>query len=265
MIFKPTFTFNCFTFHSVGNLKFWNYIKIQNPKDTKLKNSPRRRTVFSDPFHSSRSSPMDDESGSDPGSYSIPPASVHLASFVSPVRPPSIRRLSTQFTRRCQPLQSSWRLAYLSLQGLLVNSDEASSARSIGGGLSREESLAWELFTPYQRFLIVAVIGVAAAESKKNCVIRQLQNSVDLRVRISSLYILLRISEIFVMIRSFWQFIWLKKFAILSDWLIKALWLVDDFVQLCFNFRYFILNSIHYFCVDLSRSWRFSVIISQFI
>ncbi|WZZ81753.1 hypothetical protein YC2023_102325 [Brassica napus] len=60
--------------------------------------------------------------------------------------------------------------------------DEASSARSIGGGgLSREEALAWELFTPYQRFLIVAIIGVAAAESKKNGVIAQLQNSVDLR------------------------------------------------------------------------------------
>ncbi|KAG5403127.1 hypothetical protein IGI04_009246 [Brassica rapa subsp. trilocularis] len=76
-------------------------------------------------------------------------------------------------------------LPYLSLQGLL---DEASSARSIGGGggLSRDETLAWELFTPYQRFLIVAVIGVAAAESKKNDVIAQLQNSVDLRDQLLS-------------------------------------------------------------------------------
>ncbi|KAL1199111.1 hypothetical protein V5N11_014610 [Cardamine amara subsp. amara] len=129
---------------------------------------------------------MDDEPGSDPGFYPTPPASVHLAPFFSPVPHPSTRRLSTQFTRRCQPLQSSRRLAYISLQGLLVNSDEASSARSIGGGLSREESLAWELFTPYQRFLIVAVIGVAAAESKKNRVIRQLQNSVDLRDQVLS-------------------------------------------------------------------------------
>lgn len=53
--------------------------------------------------------------------------------------------------------------------------------------MSKDEALAWELFTPYQRFLIVAVIGVAAAESKKNGVIRQLQKSVDLRVRIDSL------------------------------------------------------------------------------
>ncbi|CAH8270916.1 unnamed protein product [Arabidopsis lyrata] len=125
-----------------------------------------------------------DEPGSDPdpGSYPIPPASVHLAPFFSSLVPP----LSAHFTRRCQPLQSSRPLAYISLQGLLVNFDEASSARSIGGGLSREEALAWELFTPYQRFLIVAVIGVAAAESKKNGLIRQLQKSVDLRDQVLS-------------------------------------------------------------------------------
>ncbi|XP_010453345.1 PREDICTED: uncharacterized protein LOC104735281 [Camelina sativa] len=127
-----------------------------------------------------------DEPGSnlDPGSYPIPPASVHLSPFSSSLVPPP---LSTHFTRRrCQPLQSSRRLAYISLQGLLVNSEEASSARSIGGGLSRDETLAWELFTPYQRFLIVAVIGVAASESKKNGLIRQLQKSVDLRDQVLS-------------------------------------------------------------------------------
>lgn len=131
-----------------------------------------------------------EETGLDPGSYPIPPASVHLAPF-SLVPPPSARLLSSHFTRRAQqPVQSSRRLAYIPLQGLLVNSDEASSARSIGGGLSREETLAWELFTPYQRFLIVAVIGAAAAESKKNGVIRQLQKSVDLRVRLLLFYLL---------------------------------------------------------------------------
>ncbi|KAF3518571.1 hypothetical protein DY000_02062225 [Brassica cretica] len=128
-----------------------------------------------------------DESDSDPGSYPIPPASVHLSSLTPP---PSARLLlSRHVTRRTRPLQSSPPLAYLSLQGLL---GEASSARSIGGGgLSREEALAWELFTPYQRFLIVAVIGVAAAESKKNGVIAQLQNSVDLRPRMADEVILL--------------------------------------------------------------------------
>nr|VDC86091.1 unnamed protein product [Brassica oleracea] len=126
-----------------------------------------------------------DESDSDPGSYPIPPASVHLASFSSLTPPPPARLLlSRHVTRRTRPLQSSPPLAYLSLQGLL---DEASSARSIGGGgLSREEALAWELFTPYQRFLIVAIIGVAAAESKKSGVIAQLQNSVDLRDQLLS-------------------------------------------------------------------------------
>ncbi|CAA7039874.1 unnamed protein product [Microthlaspi erraticum] len=127
-----------------------------------------------------------EETDLDPGSYPISPASVHLAPF-SLVPPPSARLLSSHFTRRAQnPVQSSRRLAHISLQGLLVNCDEASSARSIGGGLSREETLAWELFTPYQRFLIVAVIGAAAAESKKNGVIRQLQKSVDLRDQLLS-------------------------------------------------------------------------------
>ncbi|KAL0843012.1 hypothetical protein Bca101_016257 [Brassica carinata] len=118
-----------------------------------------------------------DEPDSDPGSYPIPPASVHLAPFSS-LTP---RLLSRHVTRRTQPLQSSPPLPYLSLQGLL---DEASSARSIG--LSGEEALAWELFTPYQRLLIVAVIGVAAAESKKNGVIRKIQRSVDLRDQVLS-------------------------------------------------------------------------------
>ncbi|KAF8046333.1 hypothetical protein N665_3836s0002, partial [Sinapis alba] len=122
-----------------------------------------------------------EETGSDPGSYPMPPASVHLTPFSSLAPPPSARlHLSTHFTPRCtQPLQSSLRLAYISL-------DEASSARSIGGGLSRDETLAWELFTPYQRLMLVAVIGVAAAESKKNGVIRQLQKSVDLRDQVLS-------------------------------------------------------------------------------
>ncbi|KFK25530.1 hypothetical protein AALP_AA8G127100 [Arabis alpina] len=123
-----------------------------------------------------------EEPDSNPGSYPIPPASVHLSPFFSP---PSSHRLFTHH-RRIQPVRSSRPLAYISLHGLLVNSNETTSARSIGGGLSREETLAWELFTPYQRLLIVAVIGVAAAESKKNCVIRNLQKSVDLRDQLLS-------------------------------------------------------------------------------
>ncbi|CAH8303556.1 unnamed protein product [Eruca vesicaria subsp. sativa] len=125
-----------------------------------------------------------DEPDSDLGSYPIPPASVHLAHFSSLTPPPSTRLLlSSHVTRRTHRLQSSLPLPYLSLQGLL---GEAISARSIGGRMSREEAPAWELFTPYQRFLIVAIIGVAAAESKKNCVIQNLQKSVDFRDQVLS-------------------------------------------------------------------------------
>ncbi|KAH0895746.1 hypothetical protein HID58_045314 [Brassica napus] len=113
-----------------------------------------------------------EEPGSDPGSYPIPPASVHLSPFSSLAPPPPSARL--HFTRRrTQPLQSSPR--YSSLKSLL--DDPSGSALSIG----RDETLAWELFTPHQRLMLVAVIGAAAADSKKNGLIRQLQKSIDLR------------------------------------------------------------------------------------
>lgn len=70
-----------------------------------------------------------------------------------------------------------------------MNAEEATSARAIGGGggcgggfLGREEAAAWELFSPVQRVLLVAVIGVAVAESRKNRLIAQLRSSVELRV-----------------------------------------------------------------------------------
>ncbi|CAN7037667.1 hypothetical protein BRARA_B00463 [Brassica rapa] len=112
-----------------------------------------------------------EEPGSDPGSYPIPPASVHLSPFSSLAPPPSARLHFAR--RRTQPLQSSPR--YTSLKSLL--DDPTSSARSIG----RDEALAWELFTLHQRVMLVAVIGAAAAESKKNGVIRQLRKSIDLK------------------------------------------------------------------------------------
>ncbi|XP_010527661.1 PREDICTED: uncharacterized protein LOC104804971 isoform X2 [Tarenaya hassleriana] len=128
----------------------------------------------------------DSESESDPFPFPLP-SSVNLAPF-SPVPPPSARRLSSHFTRPHRPVESAHRrkLAYISLHGVLVNADEASSSRSIGGGLSSEVAVAWELFTPIQRFLIVAVVGVAVAESKKNRAIRKLQKSVDLRDQLLS-------------------------------------------------------------------------------
>ncbi|KAI5335902.1 hypothetical protein L3X38_026036 [Prunus dulcis] len=72
--------------------------------------------------------------------------------------------------------------ARVSLDGQLVNADEASSARAIKGGLNPEQAVAWELFSPIQRFLFVAMISVAVAESKKNSRIMKLTKSVELRV-----------------------------------------------------------------------------------
>lgn len=113
----------------------------------------------------------------------LPPAVVTLAPF-SYIPSPSRRRLSSlNFTQSSRPVPPPPKnVAWLSLQGRLVNAEEASSARAIGGGLSREEAVAWELFSPIQRFLLVAVIGVAVAESKKNQLIWQLTKSVELRV-----------------------------------------------------------------------------------
>ncbi|WCJ36942.1 hypothetical protein M5689_018110 [Euphorbia peplus] len=110
------------------------------------------------------------------------PSTVCLSPF-SPA--PSSRRLSSHFAPN-HAVPSARRLAWVSLQGRMVNAEEASSGRGIGGRLSREETLAWELFTPSQRFLIVAVIGVAVAESKKNQLILQLKKSVNLRDEVLS-------------------------------------------------------------------------------
>ncbi|XP_015571372.1 uncharacterized protein LOC8274407 isoform X2 [Ricinus communis] len=118
--------------------------------------------------------------GFSPGT--APPSVVTLSPF-SPIPVPSSRRLSSHFIPS-RPVPSARRLAWVSLRGRLVNAEEASSAKAIG--LSREETVAWELFSPIQRFLIVAVIGVAVAESKKNLLISQLKKSVDLRDQVLS-------------------------------------------------------------------------------
>lgn len=63
-----------------------------------------------------------------------------------------------------------------------MGAEEASSATTIGGGLSPGEAVAWELFSPMHRILVVAVVAVAAANSKKNRQIFRLRKSVELRV-----------------------------------------------------------------------------------
>ncbi|KAJ6340965.1 hypothetical protein OIU78_009194 [Salix suchowensis] len=122
--------------------------------------------------------------GSTPGSAQVRPSSsfVTLSPFPS-IPSPSSRRLSNHFTPT-RPVTSARRLAWVSLRGRLVNAEEASSANAIG--LRREEAVAWELFSPAQRFLIVAVIGVAVSESKKNGIINQLMESVELRDQVLS-------------------------------------------------------------------------------
>jgi hypothetical protein len=102
------------------------------------------------------------------------------------IPPVNRRRLSTStvFVKPSRPISSEKPMAWINLQGRLVNADQASSARTIGGGLTDELAFAWNLFPPIHRFLIVAVIGAAAAaaKSQKSQEILNLKKSVQLRV-----------------------------------------------------------------------------------
>ncbi|KAL2332191.1 hypothetical protein Fmac_019772 [Flemingia macrophylla] len=99
----------------------------------------------------------------------------------------SRRRLSASFVERSRPVSLSEKpIARISLQGRLLHADEASAARTIGGGLSPEQAFAWNLFPPVHRFLIVAVIGAAVARSRKDLTISQLKKSVELRDQVLS-------------------------------------------------------------------------------
>ncbi|KAJ1412397.1 hypothetical protein SESBI_20518 [Sesbania bispinosa] len=121
---------------------------------------------------------MDDGNGEAPPPLpclvSLPPFSSHR------------RRLSTTFVKPSPPVSSEKPMAWISLQGRLINADQASSARTIGGGLTLEQALAWDLFPPVHRFLIVAVIGVAVSQSNKDNQIWQLKKAVELRDQVLS-------------------------------------------------------------------------------
>ncbi|XP_071732708.1 uncharacterized protein [Rutidosis leptorrhynchoides] len=115
-----------------------------------------------------------------------PPFTTSQWISVSPYPYPSPRRLSSHFTPPTRPVKAVKHLAWVSLQGRIVGAEEATSSKTIGGCLSAKETVAWELFTPIQRVLIVAVIAVAAANSKKNKLICQLKKSVEIRDQVLS-------------------------------------------------------------------------------
>ncbi|KAL6563966.1 hypothetical protein OROHE_005206 [Orobanche hederae] len=121
----------------------------------------------------------DDEHGFGHG---LPPSMVCLTPFAHSSSP-APRRLSSCFRRPSEPVRTKRQLAWVSLQGRLVGADEATSVQTIdpNGALSAKEAVAWELFTPIQRVLTVAVVAAAADNSKKNKQISKLQKSVELR------------------------------------------------------------------------------------
>ncbi|XP_020223048.1 uncharacterized protein LOC109805401 [Cajanus cajan] len=87
----------------------------------------------------------------------------------------------TSFMERSRPVSSSEKpMARISLQGRLLHADVASAARTVGG-LSAEQAIAWNLFPPIHRFLIVAVIGATVARSRKDLQICHLKKCVELR------------------------------------------------------------------------------------
>ncbi|KAM3303673.1 hypothetical protein P3S67_014703 [Capsicum chacoense] len=127
-------------------------------------------------------SPDEDEAFM-PGSafYTQPQPNLVSLSPFTPSVPPSPRRLSSCYSQPSQLIKAKRQLAWVSLQGRLIGAEEASSARKIGGGLNPKEAVAWELFSPIHRILVVAVVAVAAANSKKKNQICRLKKSVELR------------------------------------------------------------------------------------
>lgn len=95
----------------------------------------------------------------------------------------SISRLSSCYSEPNRPSCVARRkLSWITLQGRLVGVDGATSARAVGPGLNRDEAVAWELFSPLHRVLLVALVAAATAKSRASQKIRELKRSVDLRV-----------------------------------------------------------------------------------
>ncbi|KAJ4963948.1 hypothetical protein NE237_023887 [Protea cynaroides] len=96
---------------------------------------------------------------------------------------PYSRRLSSHFSALGRPNRAARQLPSISDISPRPSRrmEEASSTKSIGGSLSPKEALAWELFSPIHRILIVAVVAVAAADLQKSRLIWQLTKSLELR------------------------------------------------------------------------------------
>ena len=157
----------------------WRSISLPNQTNLKYKYRKERFTTGGYNHAPLLSQMEEDDFGLAPTAPA--PALVSLLPF-SPSVSPSPRRLSSNFTQPSRPVRAARQLAWVDLRGRLVGAEECSSARAIGSGLRREEAVAWELFSPIHRILIVAVIAVAATESKKNHRIMQLNKSVQTRV-----------------------------------------------------------------------------------
>ncbi|KAL0915915.1 hypothetical protein M5K25_013382 [Dendrobium thyrsiflorum] len=106
-------------------------------------------------------------------------AAFHCVSF--PLSPSPLRLLS-HFAEPDRPIISDRRQhAWVSLQSHFVGASEATSARSVGKGLGTADAVAWELFTPLHHVLLVALVSISSAESRRSQRILQLQRSVDVR------------------------------------------------------------------------------------
>ncbi|XXG60231.1 hypothetical protein AAC387_Pa04g2194 [Persea americana] len=81
-----------------------------------------------------------------------------------------MKRVSSKFRPPLRAIEGKKKkkLAWVSLQGLLVGAEESTSSKAIKGDLRLEEAAAWELFTPLQRVVIVAVVAVAVADLHLN-------------------------------------------------------------------------------------------------
>lgn len=106
----------------------------------------------------------------------LPPSRVSVS---SPSPYPRRRcALASRFREPAAPRRHAW----VSLQGRLIGAEEASSAASAAPGLPPDEAVAWELFSPLHRVLLVATVAAASSRSHAARRIEQLQRSIHLRV-----------------------------------------------------------------------------------